>query len=386
MHGRTVTFTGQAVGFVSDQVSCEPIIFNFSFRHSDGTPYVQQVFSYTLTAQTGAVMEKGFDKPSAAHHFWDMVASLNVLDHYAHVATSSNLTIRIYQLYIEYFRHTATGKDWKVCVGQGISYSVAASSDCTNWDWDMDDQCPDAWNPEGGHSKTGADMYIPYEDLARASNSWFGEAYGTVWVSCKDSEDNCHGLYSREMDPPRKAKVFFPPDVNVDGGAPSNEKPPCWFVFWKDGLVVAGIGDFGYDHTAYYGRWDGHLLLGRHASESGDGPRYAYDANGQLFWYNGEGRHIWFVAEVIAHEKYHKLVDETFHGQPDADGDELPDGEEPTPHRPYLPPSDPATAHTFSPNPQLDDEEIRCRVEERENRHPAYPDNDWSADPENPNW
>jgi hypothetical protein len=86
------------------------------------------------------------------------------------------------------------------------------------------------------HARQGTGMRIPYTDLSRARNSWFGETYGTVRVSCRDEEGNRFSFDSTSMTPAKKTKVFFSRDVNVDGVAPTAAKPPCWFVFWASNM------------------------------------------------------------------------------------------------------------------------------------------------------
>ena len=140
-----------------------------------------------------------------------------------------------------------------------IAYGAIASSDCTSWDWDMEDGFPDAWNPTGGNAKSGTGLVIPNTDKARASNDWFGDAYGTVNVFCEDGEGTNYRFYSTSMSPSRKTQVFFEPDTDVDGNTvivssapdyPLTAKPPAWFVFWKDGDVVEGMSTCSYSSPA----------------------------------------------------------------------------------------------------------------------------------------
>ncbi len=113
----------------------------------------------------------------------------------------------------------------------------------------------------------------------------------------------------------KQFKIFFEKDV-VSGGS------PYWFQYWKRDTAVPGMTDFLYG-TAGYGVFEpatGTLKLGQPAG----GIHYpgGYTIGGITF---GGAEGIDCAAEVCAHESYHKLVYDTMRGQPDADGDELPD-------------------------------------------------------------
>lgn len=307
-------------------------------------------------------------------------------------AESDALFIDVYELWITAFRDFAEQKDWKVCVGEDIEYEATASSDCTGWNWDMEDGTPDAWNPTGGNAKSGS-MQIPYTDSARASNSWFGDVYGIVNVLCEDGDGNDHHLYSHNMTPSRKAKVFFNPDLNVNGGAPSTASPPCWYIFWKDGGVVQDMALFGYNqdgsHANIYGYWNGSgLYLCPLACKENSGPETLNDMNGNPFSMTGTGHHLDCVAETIIHEEYHKYVDDTWGSSPGSDSDGLPDGEENTPSQTYFPVSNPNNYNTFNYtyDGTFQDQEVRCRIREIQAKPATYPANDWSMDSENPQW
>jgi len=387
MEGRQITFTAE-VSASFPVSSSEPIKFTFHFEDANGNAWTHVEWSIDRVEYYTAVAD---DVPAgdADHKFTTPIFVEAENDEC--VAVSPTLNIDVYELWIDYVRYNAA-KPWKAVVGENIEYQAIASSDCHNWDWDMEDGWPDAWNPTGGDQKTG-NMVIPYSDLARASNSWFGEAYGTVNVFCEDGEGNNHRIYSTELNPSKKVAVFFDPDKNVDGGAATTAKPPCWFVFWKDGVVVQGMGSCGYDQTLDFGAWSsaGGLELGPLAPTSNSGPENLVNMVGVPFVMTGTGKHLNCVAETMVHELYHKYVYETWNGQPDTDGDELPNAEEPAPHRAYFQISDPNDHNTFNyalyATSGYADQEVRCRIEEiGPNVNATYPNKDWSKDAENPKW
>lgn len=246
MEGRHLTFTALASGFVSTYPG-NHIGFEFHFTRT-GTV----VYDWSLDLIDDHIARADDVPDGDPDHYFDSPIYARVFDNFGHQATSGTLNVRVYELWIDYFRDASANKEWKVCLGDDIEYRAIASSDCTNWSWDMPEGWPDAWNPTGGNSKQGSSMRIPYTDLARASNSCFGETdgeepYGKVTVSCEDGEGHNHSFSSTSMAPPRKAKVFFPPYLNVNGGAPSQAAPPCWFVFWNQ--TPAGDEDIEYDHA-----------------------------------------------------------------------------------------------------------------------------------------
>ncbi len=125
---------------------------------------------------------------------------------------------------------------WKVVVGANIYFRANASRDCGTWAWEMPEggAFSRRWNPTGGNSKQGSTMFIPYSDLPSKNNDDFGPSNGKVRVSCKDETGRTYTLDSTDMSPTRRASVFFPRDINVDGATPTAAKPPCWFVFWAN--------------------------------------------------------------------------------------------------------------------------------------------------------
>lgn len=192
------------------------------------------------------------------------------------------------------------------------------------------------------------------------------------------------------MFPSKKTKVFFPTDnVNVDGNSGTTAKPPCWFVFWKQGGAVANMSDVEYKPTIQYGQWDGsQLWLGPLACGTNSGPETLYDMNNNSFTMTGQGKHIQCVAESIAHERYHKYCTDNYSGGTHSDVDGLPDGEENTPSQSYFKQSDPANYNTFSYSYSgtYQDQEVRCRLVEIYDCGSYDPSKDWSADTENSQW
>lgn len=306
--------------------------------------------------------------------------------------------VTVFKFGIKYLRHSV-GKEWKAVVGEPIEFSAEADASCTDWDWDMEDGFPDTWNPVGGNVQTGT-MTIPYSDLSKASNSWFGDRYGTVGVSCKDAEGNVHEILSTDMVPAQKVKVFFDPDKNVDGGVPSNAKPPCWFIFWKDGGVVEDINLCSYSHEpGLFGYWSAltGMVLCPLAGDVNSGPETLLDLSGNPFTMTGSGRHIDCVAETITHELNHRDIDDAWGGigavrAEHADTDGLPDSEENSPSESFYHvslPNDPDSYnYNYAPAGAYDysDNEVRCRIIEIKKKKMTYPLKDWSKDIYNPLW
>jgi hypothetical protein len=270
----------------------------------------------------------------------------------------------------------------------------------------MPDGVWNAWNISS-NKKSGTDIKIPYSDLARAKNSWFGNTYGTVQVKCKDGDNNSWTLKSTNMSTPQKVKVFFPPNVNVDGNTTfTASKPPCWFKFWKDGKVIDGISDFNFDPTstsnAYYVPRSNKLYFCRGAFEY---PRQQFTfitPTRDVFVAGSNEEYIDGVAALIPHEKYHQYCRNTWSrvgtvairaGHNDTDA--LPDNEEITPSKSYFKASQPNNSDTFSIHTlatnaviykSYGDQEVRCRLEEIHNKPKVYKEKDWAADSRNLNW
>jgi hypothetical protein len=312
--------------------------------------------------------------------------------------TSDSINIDVYELWIDYVKHMEDStKEWKIVVGHSFRCNAIASSDCINWKWSMEDGFPDQWELQGITDQKTALPHIPWSNLEGAENSDFGDTYGTLTVSCEDADGNEYTFNSTDMTPSRKVQVFFNPNVNIEGLPPSTEKPPCWFIFWKDGGVVEDMDlDFiEYDHSRDFGAWvesQGKLYLGPMAVDSNSGPEYLFNMDGVMFEMTGQGVHLQCVAETITHELYHKYVDEVLKSTGEHhDSDELPDQNEQVPGEVYFYRSDPYNNNTFSyalyASSGYADQEVRCRILEiQPGVKKIYPALDWSMDPLNPKW
>lgn len=393
MEGRQITYTAK----VSEQIPINLIkTYTFYFKTASGEIWTAIVTSTDnmvyYTVQADQVANSTTER---THKFSTPIYCSATIS--GKKAMSASIYVDVYELWIKEFKDTETEKGWKVCVGKDISYEAISSSDCVNWNWDMEEGVPDAWNPTGGNAKSGTAMKIPYSDLSRASNSWFGDEYGEVNVSCRDAEGNFYRRYSTDM---RgiciKANVFFPPDVNVEGGAPTSTKPPCWFVFWKDGNVVSGIEDFEYENLAGWGAYysnSNKLYLRKECRGNGNHRLSINYVNGSFARFihsEPPTKHLLHVAGTIVHENYHKFVHLNFTGI-DNDSDGLPNTEESSPsnyNSVSFIASNPNVANSlnFPSYYGYEDQEVRCRIVETD--APASRDliKDWSATNDNPLW
>lgn len=125
-------------------------------------------------------------------------------------------------LTIEYFRHSP-GQEWKVVVGEPVSYSAKAADGCTDWKWKLG-----TWTTTGGAGQQGSDLLIP-EDKKKLDNAGYGDADGQVEVSCLDPEGTRHVAVA-----PVKAFVFFRKDEQF--WLDVYTKLPNWFHFWMQEL------------------------------------------------------------------------------------------------------------------------------------------------------
>ncbi|HOY32567.1 MAG TPA: hypothetical protein PKW80_11870 [Bacteroidales bacterium] len=394
MEGRSVTFTAE----VSDDFPVsltDPINITFYFKDAAGNEWNEEVWSWDRIEYYTADADQVPDG-DADHKFTTPIYV--EAENGDCSATSPTINLDVYELWIDYVKDNTTGKAWKVVVGEFISYSAIASSDCSDWQWEAPDGIWDNWGTTGGTSKTGTDLRIPYSELSSASNSDFGDAYGTIRVSCQDGEGNSHTFSSTDMTPANKVKIFFDPDLNVNGGAPSTANPPCWFVFWKDGEVVEDMDICTYDQTLDYGAWsptDG-LQLGPLACDVNGPTETLNDMSGNAFNMTGTGKHLKCVAESMTHELHHRDCYNAWGnfgtiGPNHDDTDGLPNGEEAAPSRTYFHVSDSTNHNTFNyalyAGTGYADQEVRCRIIEISPGVKAtFPSKDWSKDPENPKW
>jgi hypothetical protein len=334
MEGRWCTYTATATNnFPHDGI----IKFTFHYKTADGTPWEDVDWSYDLVEDNTAVADQvpaGDPDHKFTTPIWAEVE--DTVGGKTYTAVSNTLNIDVYELWIDYFRDKATGKEWKVCVFNYIAHNAIASNDCQNWAWDMPDGWPDAWNPTGTtNQKSGEGMWIPYSDLAGADNDWFGDAYGTVTVFCEDGEGNNHTFYSTTMN--QKAKVFFDPFKARDGSSPpTTANPAAWYIFW------AGTAVTEYDTSALYSYAPG--APGQYAEYNGNpndphytlyGPGSAghevYNCTKGTLTLAVDRRGIDTCTCTLIHEKQHRQTDldwlagGQWFGLTDTDGDELPD-------------------------------------------------------------
>jgi len=395
MEGRWITFTATAQGFVSTNPG-NAIDFTFNYRRANLTWWTNTDWSFDLVEDNTAAADDVL--AGDTDHKFSTPIFVTVYDNFTHSATSNILWIDVYELWIDYFRDNATSKDWKVVVNKNIAYNAIASSDCTNWEWDMADGVPDCWNPTGGDEKvstTGpSPMVIPNSDLPSAGN-WdhFGKAYGTIKVFCEDGEGNNHTFYSTSMytsDFPagwgtKKAEVFFEKSATTNPGGST----PNWYYYWKGGGVCGIDSSVHYDNSADYGFYvpgEDHVHVCNAAPGTNTGPETYTRVPGDSITVTGQGSGIDCVAETIAHEKYHKYVYETFNGQTDSDTDGVPDGEEPTLLGiTTVAIASPDTYNMGGSYVAYGDEEIRCRKKELNTGITVYPLKDWS-DTDGKNW
>jgi hypothetical protein len=392
MENRLLTFTstleGDLPAIFTDQVE-----FVFHYEGQDGLDHTKSELSYD--AKEDFTVSSEISPASNSQHKYSKPFIAEAKYH-GNTIASDTLKIDVFELWIDYVRFDAT-KPWKAVVGQAFELSAISSSDCKNWDWDLDKTGTFSWKPYGGTKKTTT-LTIPYSDLANAKNSYFGETFGTVTVKCEDGEGNLYTFKSTDMIPSQKVKVFFNPDKTIDGYTPTNSNPPSWFVFWKEGNVVDGIDLFEYDHTLDYGAYhhpSNTFYLGPLAGGQNSGPSILKDMSGNNFTHTGKGKHLQCLTETITHELYHKYVWDTWGPtlSQHNDSDVLPDDEEKVPGRAEFPRSNPFADNTFGltgdyANTGYADTEVRCRIIEliTGELKATHPDKDWSMDPENPQW
>ena len=228
MEGREVTFTSNGSGFISIGPS-NPATFTFFFQHADGSPWSSPETDWSFDLIEDCTVEADDVLTGDTDHNFDTPIHVTVQDNFGHFATSNYVWIKVWELWIDYFRDHASGTadPWEVCVNRNITYGATSAPYCKSWNWDMADGVPDVWNPTGGNAKSGMGMVIPNSDMP-SSNSRFGSTYGTVKVFCEDEEGNNHTFYSTNMNPSQKAKVFFERDATTSpGGTDQN-----WYFYW----------------------------------------------------------------------------------------------------------------------------------------------------------
>lgn len=344
---------------------------------------------------------------------------------YERAIYSDKYVINIFKLFITKFRDKASQKDWKVVVGQDIEKEAKASSDCTNFGWEMPDTRPTllssekVWNLQGSGSNN-VNVKIPFSDLTttfnnvRVSNSDFGDKYGCVKVFCKDNFGNgqWHTTVSRNtptgadlvMNPPKSVKVYFPRDVDLagnpvyvlgaspgSGNGTSNSNPPLWFIFWKEGNVVDLLNNVNYlnDNTVYGQTIGSQVSITANAVDRADDNSHFVLAltpaglpSTNSIHYGSTGNHACSLIGTLTHENYHRAINVSPSGGPfnprpgyESDGDGILDSEELMP--PNSPPlGNPSFPISFVGNPDsydlehkvdnvykgYGDNELRCRI------------------------
>ncbi|MDR2171456.1 MAG: hypothetical protein LBP59_15045 [Planctomycetaceae bacterium] len=391
MEGREITYTANIPSWTSFS---ENVKYKFCFKKANGTEDWNQIkyINANSVETTNVFSDYVSNSPSADanHHYFDTPVYVEAT--YKGVTATSNVkNIRVYRLYIMQFGDHAQSKHLKVCVGSNIEYEATASSDCQSWYWEMPDGVFNAWNISS-NKKSGTDIKIPYSDLARASNSWFGDAYGSVYVQCYDGENTKYTFTGSKW-----IKVFFPPDVNVDGSTPTNDKPPCWFVFWKNGGVIENIGSFNFSQEELNGKYqNGQLYIGktclnkRTAIQLTRKVRSGYTSS--TVTVTGNDEYIDAVAGTISHELYHQFT--YTHTGTDDDGDMVTNSRENTPEKTHFPKTfiDDYDSYDLSSNiPGYSaytrgDQEFRCRLENIHGKQSIDKSKDWAADNRNPLW
>lgn len=389
MEKRQLTYTATLDGDLNT-AEMDQVEYKFHYQKSNGSQFTHNEWSFnktlanTITAdsvQTGDIDHKYTTTVYAEAKIKDVVV------------LSDSIKIDVHELWIATIEYNSL-KSWKAVVGEPFKYSAFASSDCVNWKWEMSNGTSSYWQPSGGDKQNGT-MTIPYSDLPAAKNSYFGDTYGIITVSCEDAEGNKHTFKSTDMTNPLKVQVFFDPDKNTHGTEPYTLSPPCWFIFWKEGEVVEGMESVTYNHTLDYGAYDPAskvLSLGPLACTTNSGPEILKDMDGNFFTMTGTGKHLKCVAQTISHELYHKFVNDSLAIlSPHSDTDKLPDFDELVPHLPYFKMSRIDDHNTFGYAPYsasgYADAEVRGRIIEiSPGVKLTVPGFDWSKDPENPQW
>ncbi|MDR1925110.1 MAG: hypothetical protein LBQ66_12130 [Planctomycetaceae bacterium] len=396
MEGRQITYTAT----MNSWSDLGNVKYKFYFKEADGTDWTQDKEVASNTVETTDIYSDKVSNSTESTAATDdyFTTPVYVTATYKGVtAISDTLNIKVYRLGIKKFGDEADKKDWKVCVGRSIEYEANSSSDCQNFEWDLKSGTfSNYWQTDGGTAKSGTDMKIKYSSLAKAYNSWFGDTYGNVRVKCKDGDNNSYTFESVNMSTPKKTQVFFPPDLNVDGGTPTTDKPPCWFVFWKDGGVVNEISQFKFTTDMVNGMYDGQLHLGntclhkRTATTLTRKNRTGYPPITVTI--TGNDEYIDGVAGTISHELYHKFTyDNT---ATDSDGDMVTDAREQTPEKSHFPITFYDDRDSFELSVNLPayatytrgDQEFRCRLENIHSKQTIDKSKDWAADDRNPLW
>jgi hypothetical protein len=289
---------------------------------------------------------------------------------------SDTLKIDVYELWIDYVKYNT--KPWKAVIGEPFELSGMGSTDCTDWDWNLEKVDNIGWSPTGGNAKTST-LTIPYSNLTGAKNTYFGDTYGNVIVKCKDGEGNEHIFKSTDMEPAQKVKIFFSANKNLQGYSPNTFYPPCWFLFWKEFIPWGRISELVYagDNSGLYGE----TLSADRITKIFNNARKENDET------HHKGLHTFY--ETMAHENHHIVLWEErwpngYDSTDDIDGDFYPDSWEATNQEAI------DAGLTVGVNDRVEGgtqkgvklDESLCRQVERNLNSSLYDNQDWSYDPD----
>jgi hypothetical protein len=232
MEDREVTFTATAAGFTASQAN--QLQFTFHYEYADGTKWSSTDYWPGLVAYDDAPMDNVPD--GDADHYFETPIYVEVSDDLSNKATSSEITIKVYELWVNTFKDADEDKEWKVVVGEPIEYEATASPDCTNWIWELSDGIVEQWHIDGASLRSGNNMIIPNSDMP-SDDEWdhFGDTYGIVIVICEDEEGNEHNFVSTEIDSATKAEVYFDGTLATHPGGVEGQSKN-WFYYWKYAL------------------------------------------------------------------------------------------------------------------------------------------------------
>lgn len=174
----------------------------------------------------------------------------------------------------------------------------------------------------------------------------------------------------------KERKSTFPKDLNKEGGAPSNSKPPCWYIFWAGTAVTeydttSGTYSYANGGANDYAQYNGdpqnpHYIIRGPASAGHE----QYNCTKGTFTLNVDRKGIDTCTATLKHEKQHRQTDldwlpgGVWAGQTDTDGDELPDDWENDPVH-VAQGFDANNANSFAGTgfPYGDDEEVWCEIQ-----------------------
>jgi hypothetical protein len=324
MEKRVITYTAILTPDYSDKLDGS-IEFKFYYEKANGTKWNDVNISWDFEEDNTAIADDVLDGDNDHKFETPIYAEAKIGDG---KLTSNTLQITVYELWIDYVRHDAS-KTWKAVVGEPFEYNAIASSDCKNWNWDMEDGFPDTWNPTGGNQKKG-NMSIPVSDLPDDDDwDYFGEKYGTVNVQCQDDENNNFKISSNDITPSIKASIFFDGTLsNHPGGFSKN-----WFYYWKYALF--GDQNINWKANLEYGECynTGTIYVGELGNTDYATPYDHY----QRFNYHrptADGKsHIDLFYSIVTHELKHLELFPllTTDRNLDTDGDFIPDTIDPFP-------------------------------------------------------